>query len=306
MADLPVGECALAGPRFIARNPTVIGIWFAVQLAISIGLSLLMIATMGPQLQAITRMSDAGAGQSNPQEVLRVFAGILPGYATLLLFSLVIYAVIYGAMNRAVLRPDDRGFAYLRVGGDELRQGLLVLVYAVLSTFLYIACIIVGSIIVALLSVAGSPILSGLATLVVFLAALGLFIFLGVRLSLSSALTFDTGKLNIFGGWGLSRGQFWPMLSVYLLCLVQVVLLAIIGGVIMWLVLTVLVPGGGVLQFFTKPDMTSVGAMLSPARLVYAALGALLTVVIFPICLMSGPAMYRALTTGRRVGEVFS
>jgi len=85
-----------------------------------------------------------------------------------------------------------------------------------------------------------------------------------------------------------------------------VLLLLVIGGVIAWLALGALIPGGDVMSFFTKSDMGSIGAFMSPARLVYAALSAVLTAVLLPICLMSGPAMYRALGTGRAVGEVFS
>lgn len=305
MADLPVGECVLAGPRFIASKPATIGIWAALQLALNLGMTLLMIAMMGPQLQALAKLSGAGA-QSNPQATLAAVSGLLPGYLVLMLLSLVIYGVIYAAMNRAVLRPRDSAFVYLRLGGDEVRQGLLVVIYAVLFLMLYVVAILVGAVVIGILSVAQSPLLSGLGTLVVFLAVLGLFIFLGVRLSLSSALTFETGRLHVFGGWAISRGHFWSMVAVYLLCAVQVLLLAVIAGVIIWLALGALTPGGDAMSFFTKPDMGSVGAFMTPARLVYSVMAAAMTVVIFPITLMPGPAMYRALTTGRAVGELFA
>jgi hypothetical protein len=304
MADLPVGECALAGPRFIARNPMVIGAWTLMHFVVNFGLLLLFVGMAGAQLQAMQRI--VAATPQDSQAVLQAFAGIMPAYVVLMLASLIFYAVLYGSMNRAVLRPQDSAFAYLRLGLDELRQGLLVLIYVVLFLVAYFAAALFVGLIVGIMSLAHSPILSGLVILAGVLAVLALFIFLGVRLSLSSALTFDTGRLNVFGGWALSRGRFMPMFSVYLLCAVQVVLLTVIGGVILWLVLSVLVPGGDVVQFFSKPDMGSVGAMLSPARLVYTALSSVMFAVTLPVCLMSGPAIYRAVTTGRAVGEVFS
>lgn len=304
MANLPVGECALAGPRFIARNPLVIGAWTLLHLAVNFGMLLLAVTLAGPQLQAIQQMS--ATGQKDPQVAMQALAGLLPAYSVLMLVTLVFYAILYGSMNRAILRPQDSAFAYLRLGADELRQGLLVVIYAILFFAAYLVAAVIAGLLLAILSVAHSPVLSGLAVLVAVLAILALFIFLGVRLSLSSALTFDTGRLNVFGGWALSRGRFWDMTSVYLLCAVQVLLLAIIGGVIVWLLLSAMVPGGNVVQFFTKPDSSSVGALLSPARLAYMVLSSILSSVVLPICLMSGPAMYRAVTTGRAVGEVFS
>lgn len=304
MANLPVGECTLAGPHFIARNPIVVAAWTLMHFVVNFGLVLLFTALAGPQLQAVQQMTDTS--RKDPQVALQAMAGILPAYSVLVLASLIFYAVVYGSMNRAVLRPQDSAFAYLRLGADELRQGLLVLVYGVLFFVAYLAAAIVAGLFIGILSVAHAPLLSGLAAVVAVVGILALFIFLGVRLSLSSALTFDTGRLNVFGGWTLSRGRFWDMLSVYLLCAVQVVLLAIIGGVISWVLLSVLVPGGDVVTFFTKPNLTSVGALLSPARLAYTVLSSIMYAVILPICLMSGPAMYRAITTGRAVGDVFS
>lgn len=54
----------------------------------------------------------------------------------------------------------------------------------------------------------------------VLVSALGVFVFLiwlAVRLSLASPLTFDTRRVRVFGSFALTRGRFWSLLGAYLL-----------------------------------------------------------------------------------------
>ena len=71
--------------------------------------------------------------------------------------------VLFTATQRAVLRPAERGFAYLRVGGDELRMIGLGFVLAVcLSIGMFVALlalmIVVGIVFAITMAATGSPV----------------------------------------------------------------------------------------------------------------------------------------------------
>ncbi|MBS0412714.1 MAG: hypothetical protein JSR86_22550, partial [Proteobacteria bacterium] len=181
MVELPIGECAFSGPRFILRKPGVVAVWIAAQVLINVAGSVAMIAVMGGPLQQMMR---ASADRANPQAALAAMAALAPAYMVSLAISLVIYSVIYAAMNRAILRPGEGRFAYLRLGGDEFRQGVLMITFGFLGLLVYIAAVIVGAIVVAIIGViAGvmnAPFVSVIMMVVLFAGIFALYAFLGV------------------------------------------------------------------------------------------------------------------------------
>jgi len=313
MVELPIGECAFSGPRFILRKPGVVAVWMAIQILINLIGSAAMIAVMGGPLQAMMRASQ---NKADPQATLAAFAALAPAYLVSLLLSLTIYAVIYGAMNRAVLRPDEGRFAYLRFGGDEFRQGVLMVAFAFLGLLVYIVAVLVGGVTVAIIGViAGAlnaPYVSVIMMVLLFVGIFALYAYLGVRVSLASAITFDTGRIDLFGGWAMSRGRFWPMFAIYLLAALMTAALVLAGGLLVWAVVAASAPGQNFIQWMARPDMASVGGYFTPARVVYVLVFGALSTLILPILLMPGAAIYRRLAPsaspaagGQSMDEVF-
>jgi len=150
-----------------------------------------------------------------------------PQFAPLLLMMvllLVVMTVVWAAVFRAVLFPEQSRFAYLRLGMDELR--LLGCVLVLLIAF-YLLMLVSGIVLVilgaAVMGMGGAA--SGVITIA--LAALVLSLWLGTRFSLAGPLTILERKIIIGRSWRMTRGNFWRLLGAYLAILV---LLAIVYG----------------------------------------------------------------------------
>ena len=280
---------------------------------LTVGMAALLISMAGPQLAQLTAMSAAGATATAPPAAMMALLGkLLPMYAVLMSVSLVFYAVMFGAMNRAVLAPGDSAFGYLRVGAQELRQFAVLLIFGVLGLVVYFVTImvlaillgIVGGVLAAVAHI-GPEALPAIILPVLVVAVLSLFLFLGARLCLAPAQTFATGRVNPFGSWALTRGKVWPILGVYgLAWLIALVIFAALMVITVAAVAVVDVKGEA--AFFLNPDMSSLGAYFSPARIVNLAVGAIASALIWPLLLMPGAEIYRRLAVGGSAAEVFA
>ena len=126
----------------VREHPTAVLIWAGAQLVVGVLMTVVMIVMAGPAMTQMLQSQANGAAQ-DPAESLRLLQQMGPLYLLLLPASLVIYGVIYGAMNRIVLRPQDSAFGYLRLGADELRQMVVLLVIWVIMFAVYLVSFIV-------------------------------------------------------------------------------------------------------------------------------------------------------------------
>lgn len=186
-------------------------------------LGYLMMASMAGML-ALDENADPAAA----------FAAMGGLFGRMLLFYfafMCLYCVLLTAAQRAVLRPQDRGFAYLRLGGDEVRSILLSIILFVIFFVVYlIGAFLIGAIAVGVgvSAVAGGndPAAGaglGLAMILGVVALLCVMLFLWVRLSLAYPLTLLRRRIALGEGWRLSSGHFWPLLGAYLVLMVAVI-----------------------------------------------------------------------------------
>ncbi|MGC1304719.1 MAG: hypothetical protein WA840_20295 [Caulobacteraceae bacterium] len=307
MERFSVTEIALTGFRIVKERPKVVLFWGAAQLLFSLCLILLMVASVGPALTQMSATGFAPSQHADPAQTLAQFQKILPMYFVFGVLGAVFYPILYGAMNRAVLRPDESRFGYLRVGPDELRQFGLFLLMFILGLLAYLALFIVAGLVIALIAgLSGlalshvNPMLAGVVTGLGTVAVMGVafcaWIFLCVRFSLASPQTFATRKINLFGSWSLTRTAFWPALGTY------VVAFALLMGVSI-LYFAILLPldvaiGGGLAGLNTAfhPDMNSFATYFSPVIVLNLLVGAILSALMWPILLTPPAAIYEKLT----------
>lgn len=185
----------------------------------------------------------------------------LMGKIYLFYFALMIVLVILmAAATRAVLRPEESAFAYIRIGMDEVRLvGLNLLLVIGTIVLVFVLALVLGIVLAATGAMSGSA--AGRmspAFLLMMLAIYAVPIFLYVRLSPALALTMIREKIVIGEAWRLSSGNFWKMFAGYLVLnlILMAVYLAIVFAIFM-------------------PLMASVGAGATPVAMAAMMQGSL-------------------------------
>jgi uncharacterized membrane protein len=178
-----------------------------------------MLVSLDPKLIALTRRN--GLRQEDVEQVSNLLAHSWPAFLLVLALVVALLSTLMGGIYRLVLRPGERGFLHLRFGPDELRlTGLNLLLFGV-----GMVCLTAE---IAALSSAGQGGLGVIAAVVLPLITL----WLGVRLSLATPMTFDRRRFAIQDAWAATSGRFWP--------LSWMILLAVVFYVLVWLLISVI------------------------------------------------------------------
>lgn len=290
MGRIAVTEAALSGFRFGCCNFQTVAVWAATNVAVALLAGAGTVATMGATLARLEQSREA----PSPAESLALLGKLAPFLLILDASLLAFYAVVFATMNRVVLRPEDNRNAYLQFGADELRQGLLFLLGWTIGIVAYV-CGFTAVVVVAVAARAVGQPAQTLVTALAVLAMLASLVFLGVRLSLASALTFATRRVDLYGSWRLTRGQFWPMLCCYAMSLVLALVVLLLWCVVM-AAMASMVGGPGGVAAISKPDYSSVEAYYTPARIVVSIASALAVAPIWAVIVMPPAHLYAQIT----------
>ena len=294
-------EAAFTGLRLLTREPRTWLIWGALVLAFSLVVGGLTVVLAGPALMEL--MTASRATPQDPTVALALMGRLGPMYGVVMLCSLLFYAVAFAAVNRAVLRPSPAGFAHLAVGGDELRQLIVLVLLSLVFLGVYIASVIVGAIVGVVLGVilavahVGGTALMVLAFLLVGLLVFGTIVFVMTRLSLASPIALDTGRIDLGASWRLTRGRFWPLLGAYVLAWLVTLVLFIAMAVVF--VIAALATGGGLTaaSALLRPDMSTLQTYFVPLQILWMVVNAAMAPVFFALGL-GAPAGAYALLRG--------
>lgn len=238
---MDIGAAAFSGFGLIARRPLSVLVWGLVYTLIVMVPMGLMFGLVGPDIIALYRsilqnaMQHPGAEPDMaPMMAMQARLGMIN--PILWITSLAARGVLMAAVFRAVLRPEQSSFFSLRIGMDELWQGLMCLVMFILTVLLMFAAVtislIVGGGLFLAASAAPEPWTGWVRALAIILCAGGgMFVVLWVllRLSMAAPMTFAHKQFMLGESWSLTKGR---TLQLFLMCLLLIVILMLVEAVI--------------------------------------------------------------------------
>lgn len=206
-----IGSIIGGGFRLLTERPVAVAIWALVNLVI------------GFVSQWLVTGLPADPGGTPEAAYTQVMGMMLPFW----LIGVLVYVVLQCAAYRAVLRPEEGGPGFLKLGMDEMR----VLLAMVLLTIGWIVGYVLV-LLVAMLIAAGMGLVLGAAVttfiIPVYLAIIAVAIYFWVKLSLIAPVTFARRRLAFDEGWRLTKGRFWTLFLAYLvIALITLVIYAI-------------------------------------------------------------------------------
>lgn len=225
-------ESAFEGFRLAKRSPFTIVIWALFYIVITA----LVIAVAGSSLSEFMQLASRmeSGGEPTDAEAMAFLSAYFSMIGLILPISLILGSVSYAAVNRAVVRPSESAFGYLRIGMDEFR---VIVVSLVLTIVLGLGFGLAGGLIFGVLGAVVSMMgenagIGAILIAVAVVAFICLVIWVAVRLSLALPITVAERRIAIFDSWKLTKGHFWGLLGMsilaWVLCLVVQILLSII------------------------------------------------------------------------------
>lgn len=222
-------DAAFEGFRVVRRHPMALIFWALFYVVIMV----VAFALVGGSLIGVMGAAEAlkTSGATSPEALMPILSGYMAIMAVVLPVSLIASAMIYAAVSRAVLRPSESAFGYLRLGMDEVR----VLVVSVVLTLVFFGLTAgVFGIIGVIGGIASAADMPALWLVVVLLAcaAIALFIWLAVRLSLAIPITIAERRIAIFDSFAVTKGRLWPLLGMALLAAVMSLVVGLLGSLV--------------------------------------------------------------------------
>jgi hypothetical protein len=288
MTAFSATEAAFEGFRVARERPWAIVAWAGVALAMSVARIVLTgaladVAALG-QLQQL--MADP---HPDVTRILAIAGEQLPFLAAFLPISLLYYGILFAAAFRVVLEPGS-SVNGLRIGIQELRQVLLILLLASLLFVADIGVLFLAGLVWAV-AAAISKVLGGFVAFVGFLAWVVFVVVVPIRLSLAGPDTFAEHRFKPFHSWRMTRGHFWPMLGAYVFATIFAIVIVLLG----WAILAGLFAFGGttIQQMLIPP--AHLGDYLQPFRLIYLVGSAFISAQAFAILACPAAAIFRQL-----------
>ena len=293
MNTFSASDAAFSGFRFIGQQPKTVLVWAGVIFGFELVYGGLLVGFGGAQLSMIQAMQETN--RTDPATALAMLPKV--GFMSLvsLMGWLAIAAVMSAAAYRGTLEPEaHRARAFLRLGGDEFRMAVLIVLWIALALgygFLVLfVCLLVGALGMALPSL-----LYYLFLAIVFAAGVCAVAYPLVRLSLSMPMTLRDRHLRLLESWKPTRGQTWPLLGAYLLSAVLFLVVVFAAWAVVAVIAGIVVASSGLsLSGLFSADTSSLAAFFAPTTIIAALLNALTFAA--GVAILTGPVSAAYLT----------
>jgi hypothetical protein len=204
-----IGSLMEGGFRLIKERPGAMLIWTILQLAATIGASFWMVWIFQSTDEAL--MNGASVQSVQTSMTLQALLVTLAG--------LVVSTILYAAVQRAIIRPDEGGPGWLRLGMDEVRLFLLLLLYLII----FIVGLVIVTFLLGVFMAGGGR--QAAWTVAIVLLVLGFIAcsYFGTKVSLTFPLTLKEKAFAIGEGWSLTNGRFWTLYGAYFIIFLIIV-----------------------------------------------------------------------------------
>lgn len=303
MVKLDVFKTAFAGFDVIRRNPMAVLGWSLFMLVLGVAPFALLFGGVFSTISHLATLEKTGA-EPAPEQVLPMVMAMFVAMPVLMIISLLMRAVLTGAVFRAVLEPQNSRWAFLRLGAQEL---WLILVSVVMSMGLgtiYMALLVPTFPISFMLQghhdAAPWPLFILPLWFLVVIAVMG---FLLVRFSMALPMSFARRGFHLFESWTLTRGNGWNIVLVALLQMVFVMIVEMLVWLLIVIVAAVvfgtnfgLLQDEARLQAFFSQDPSVLMGIFAPWIALAVVVGSLLGAVFTAIFIAPWAEAYRQLT----------
>jgi hypothetical protein len=238
MAKFSAADAAMEGFKVIGRRPASFAVWVLVWVLLGVAPGLMFMGPMASKIadfasQAQAMQGDAAADPTAmAHKALDMEMGLFAVAWPYMIWSLLLGVLLLAALYRSILEPDKRGFAYLRIGADELRLLATMIILCILFVVFYSVLFALTGVLVAFTERGVGGGWGGLLIALEVIVAICVALYVPFKLSLAMPATFAEKKIRIFESWGLTRDHFWHIVGMWLLTLVFLIVVAVIGGVV--------------------------------------------------------------------------
>lgn len=294
-------NAAFEGFRVVRRKPLALVFWALFYMLImlvgfaAIGTSVVGLIGAAEQLES--------GGTPSIESLMPLMQTYLAIIGVVLPLSLVATSVLYAAIARSVVRPAESAFGYLRLGADEFR--VLVVSIAVFLLMTLAALVIWGvvGVVIGLVASADMPVLWVVVVLLV-LAAIALFIWLSLRLSLAIPITVAERRIAILDSFAVTRGRFWPLLGMALIAGLMSFVVSLLGSMVF---LPVQLATGGLnrLGDLEGESLMVIAQTAWPAILAWVVINAIIQALQVAVVYAPFSAAYRDIKGGGANAAVF-
>lgn len=307
MAQIAIGEAIGEGFGIIAKRPLTILAWGLVRVLLAGAAFALMAPVYMSILSQIA--SQAATGAATPPNMAGLQA--MQGANFLLsIVSLFVSSVLYCAVFRSVLFPEQSRWGFMRVGAAELFYFLFFFGAMICLVLGMVVVLIPLFIIVGIAGAAHAPAIAALFMVAGFVGIFALLIWGLCRLSMVGPMMVDDGRFHLADAWALTRGHVWSLFAIALLLIVMLILIEVVLGVIALVVgfswLSQAAGGAANLQSFFQKPPAEVLSTLAPALMVGAVVSVPLSGCFNAIIMAPWARAYRELRPPVDVAATFA
>ena len=279
MSEISIGSAVGAGFSLIARRPISVLTWGFLRVAFIAGIFAVYAPVLIGIFGEIATQAQSGAppapGEMSQAMMSRMFMVQGIGYLAQFI-GLFLNSIILCAVARAVVHPERRAFASLRLGGPEL----FMVILSFGASFALVLGILIFSIpfvgVGIFLGVQHQYVaLAIVAAIAALILVLGL-IYIAAKFAFLAPMMVDDGHFHLFDAWALTKGKVGSIILIGIcLGLIALLLGLLIDGLFFALAAGALgVAAGGfnnLQTFFQQPPMAII-TTLAPSLILLAIL----------------------------------